>query len=104
MLLHAPLPRFPRSQEFSGRKTPGLQPWLIRNPPKWPGPLPGCRQEYHVGIYKGRVGVFQAGKGTPVLLSETLAHRLPQGDIDLLQKGIPADSPADAPAIVGGGG
>ena len=57
-------------------------------------------QEYHVGIYKGRVGVFQAGKGTPVLLSETLAHRLPQGDIDLLQKGIPADSLAEARAIL----
>ena len=57
-------------------------------------------KEYHVGIYKGRVGVFQAGKGTPVLLSETLAHRLPQGDIDLLQKGIPADSLAEARAIL----
>lgn len=47
---------------------------------------------YLITIYKGRIGVFQDGRATPVLTGDTQVYLLPQEDIELLKKGIRAQS------------
>lgn len=53
---------------------------------------------YTVTIRDGRVAIMQAGK--PVLVSDTQAYLLPQEDIDLLEKGIPAATLSQAKALL----
>lgn len=55
---------------------------------------------YVVKVYDGKIGVFKAGGEAPVLVSEVEAYLLPQGDIELLQKGIPAASLSEARSIL----
>ncbi len=55
---------------------------------------------YRVAIYNGKIAVFKAGESEPQLITETEAYLLPQEDIDLLRKGIPASTMAQVRAIL----
>ena len=50
------------------------------------------QKTYLITIYKGRIGVFESGRATPVLTGDTQVYLLPNDDIQLLKKGIRADS------------
>ncbi len=66
-----------------------------------PSPAPQeAANSYVVTVYDGKIGVFRTGRETPVLISEVEAYLLPQGDIELLQKGIPAATLSEARAIL----
>ncbi len=66
-----------------------------------PSPAPPeAAKSYVVTVYDGKIGVFKTGSETPVLISEVEAYLLPQGDIELLQKGIPAATLSEARAIL----
>ena len=55
---------------------------------------------YTVTLHGGYVAILRVGDPTPVLLSETQAYLLPQEDIELLRKGIPASTLAQAKALL----
>lgn len=60
----------------------------------------GPPESYVVSIRDGKIGVFPAGGGEPVLLSGVQAYLLPEGDVELLRQGIPARTLAEARAIL----
>jgi len=66
-------------------------------------PVPSSQEapaDYVVKVYDGKIGVFKTGSEAPVLVSEVEAYLLPEGDIELLQKGIPAATFSEARAIL----
>ncbi|RKJ40736.1 hypothetical protein D7X94_06650 [Acutalibacter sp. 1XD8-33] len=58
------------------------------------------KKGYLVTLYKGRIGVFQEGKTLPVLTADAQVYLLPQADIELLRKGIWAESLNEAKSIL----
>lgn len=58
------------------------------------------KKGYLVTLYKGRIGVFQEGKTLPVLTADAQVYLLPQEDIELLRKGIWAESLNEAKRIL----
>lgn len=65
-----------------------------------PANEPATSPEFLVTIHNGKIGVFKSGESTPILLSDTEVYLLPQGDIDLLRKGIPAATLAEARSLL----
>lgn len=57
-------------------------------------------ESYLVSIYNGKISVFQSGRADPILVCEGEAYLLPQEDIDLLRKGIPASTMAEVRSIL----
>lgn len=69
--------------------------------PPSPSPAPGeAARAYVVAVHEGKIGVFQGDAPLPVLVSEVRVDQLPPGDLELLEKGIPAGSLAEARAIL----
>lgn len=57
-----------------------------------PSPQASVDERYTVTVYNGRIGVFREGEATPFLTSSTDLYLLPQEDVDILKRGIRADS------------
>lgn len=58
------------------------------------------KTRYLVTLYRGHIGVFQEGRTTPVLTADTEVYLLPEADIELLKKGIPANTLHEARRIL----
>ena len=56
--------------------------------------------EYYITIYKGRVGAFRVGEAEPVLTADAEVYLLPQEDLELLRRGIWAQTLREARAIL----
>ncbi len=56
--------------------------------------------EYLVTLYQGRLGVFKEGRTSPVLTQDTPVYLLPEEDIELLKKGLPAKDLNEARKIL----
>ena len=63
-------------------------------------PLSSAGERYVVALRDGEIGVYPVEGGPPVLTSPIQAYLLPQGDLELLRKGIPAESLAEARAVL----
>lgn len=86
------------------------------NAPEEPGiayytPNPASSQEnpaagentggpYVVRLYQGKLGVFQQGRAAPVLTGDVSVYLLPEEDVELLKKGIPAQTLSEARKIM----
>lgn len=56
--------------------------------------------KYLVTIYQGKLGVFKEGRTSPVLIQDTSVYLLPEEDIALLKKGLPAKDLNEARKIL----
>lgn len=64
-------------------------------------PSPSPQEErYTVSVYNGKIGVFRGNEPIPFLTAETEVYLLPQEDILLLRRGIPASSMSQVRAIL----
>jgi hypothetical protein len=55
---------------------------------------------YVVGLYQGKLGVFPQGGAEPVLTADVPVYLLPEEDLTLLKKGIPAQTLSEARKIL----
>ena len=85
-------PKQAASQETPAPRSPSVSPS--------PQPAGESGAGYVVALRDGAIGVYPAAGGPPVLTSDAQAYLLPQGDLDLLKKGIPAESLSEARAIL----
>lgn len=60
----------------------------------------GSGGPYVVGIYQGKLGVFERGGATPVLVADVPVYLLPEEDVELLKKGIRAQTLSEARKIL----
>lgn len=56
--------------------------------------------KYLVTIYQGKLGVFKEGRTSPVLTQDTPVYLLPEEDIELLKRGLPANDLNEARKIL----
>lgn len=56
--------------------------------------------KYLVTIYQGKLGVFKEGRTSPVLTQDTPVYLLPEEDIELLRRGLPANDLNEARKIL----
>ena len=66
------------------------------------GPSPSLEQDgpYRVGIYQGKIGVFEAGEAEPFLTADVEVYLLPEEDVALLRQGIVAEDLATVKSIL----
>ena len=65
-----------------------------------PSPVPESDGPYRVGIYQGKIGVFEAGETEPLLTADVEVYLLPEEDIALLRQGIRAENLAEVKSIL----
>ena len=65
-----------------------------------PSPVPDSDGPYRVGIYQGKIGVFEAGETEPLLTADVEVYLLPEEDIALLRQGIRAENLAEVKSIL----
>lgn len=58
------------------------------------------KEHYLVTVYNGKIGVFRGGESSPFLTADTDVYLLPQEDIQILRKGIRAESFAEVKGIL----
>ncbi len=64
-----------------------------------PSPTP-AGENYTVSVYNGKIAVFRGQEAVPFLTAETEVYLLPQEDIQLLRRGIPASSMSQVRSIL----
>ncbi len=81
----APVPAPPPQEEIAA--APALEPQQI------PATQPPQKERWTIGVWQGRVAVFEGENLDPVRVMETPVIALPEPDRQALEAGIPVDDP-----------
>lgn len=61
---------------------------------------PAASTPYRVGVYRGKIGVFEGDEDTPFLTADVDVYLLPEEDVALLRRGLFAHSLTEVRALL----